>query len=103
MDPMSDWSDPGSNPAADLDRVARAIRGRIGEGAAEALDAEARLCLARSQVIDEMSNGAMTATGLGEIARQWSTGEPGDRALMAVGLWSDLIASTSPIEGDDQH
>jgi hypothetical protein len=91
MDPMSDWSDPGSNPAADLDRVARAVRGWIGEGATEALDAEARLCLARSQMIDEMAVGVMTMTELGEIARQWSTGEPGDRALMTVGLWNDLI------------
>lgn len=94
MDPMSDWSDPTSDPAAALTEAARAARDRVGEGEAEALDAEARLCLARSQMVEEMSSGVMTTRGLGDIARQWATDEPGDRSLMTVGLWGDLIDGT---------
>jgi hypothetical protein len=91
MDPMSNWSDPESNPVKAIKDAAAALRSRLAEGEDAPLDTEARLCLAREQVVMEMGEGVMTTWRLGKIAEQWSTGEPGDRALMTVGLWSDLI------------
>jgi hypothetical protein len=60
----------------------------------ESLDTESRLCLAREQMVMEMNEGVMTTASLGRIARQWATEEPGDRGLLTVGLWGDLIDGT---------